>query len=546
MKKIILLLSTFLFSINICYAKNKIYNMDISVYVDEEGNASIEEKWDVKGSDGTEWFKVIEELGQSKITNFKVSMDGYALKLKPWDVDESLSEKKGYYGLLNYSDRYELCFGKYDFNRHTFTLSYNLSNLVFNVEDAQVIYFNFIDKLESVDFENFSLKIKTYYDIPDTLDVWGYGYSGYAYVKDGIIEMSNEDGMNDDYVVLLAKFPKDTFKTKISYDKFNNFDDVLNLANKKSTADKIVIIFSIIFSILTFLIPILIIFLIAKIIKYNGYGFIDNKKVDKKNTPMFRELFTKDMYYVNVLSLLNGICTKETNILGAILLKWIKENKVVIKKESEKNVSLIFNSNLSFDYDIEKELYEIMLKASGDGILEKKELEKWAKNNYDKYLNIFTTIKTDSINKLKSEGHIYKRTSKKECKSKNVMDDTLYEDTKKILGLKMFLIEFSSINEKEAIEVNLWDEYLMYAYIFGIADKVMKQFKNLYPEVISSMNEYNVDFDTLIILNHLSTSSISVASSAKSAAQAYSSGGGGFSSGFGGGGSFGGGGGGSR
>ena len=53
---------------------------------------------------------------------------------------------------------------------------------------------------------------------------------------------------------------------------------------------------------------------------------------------------------------------------------------------------------------------------------------------------------------------------------------------------------------KEAMEVHLWDEYLMFAYLFGIADKVMKQFKNLYPEVIEQMEQSNLDLNTLVFI----------------------------------------------
>ena len=124
------------------------------------------------------------------------------------------------------------------------------------------------------------------------------------------------------------------------------------------------------------------------------------------------------------------------------------------------------------------------------------------------------------------------------------MDDTIYEETKKLYGLKKFLNEFSQMNTKEVLEVKLWDEYLMFAYLFGIASKVAKQLKNMYPEVIEQMGN-GLDYDTLIFINNMSITSTSVASSARRDAESYSSGGGGFSSGGGGGGSFGGGGGGS-
>lgn len=47
----------------------------------------------------------------------------------------------------------------------------------------------------------------------------------------------------------------------------------------------------------------------------------------------------------------------------------------------------------------------------------------------------------------------------------------MMEEAKKIAGVKKFLLEFSNIKDKSSIEVNLWEEYLMYAQIFGIAKR---------------------------------------------------------------------------
>ena len=112
-------------------------------------------------------------------------------------------------------------------------------------------------------------------------------------------------------------------------------------------------------------------------------------------------------------------------------------------------------------------------------------------------------------------------------------------EAKELKGLKKFLEEFTLIDKREAIEVALFEEYLMFAQILGIADKVSKQFKKLYPDIIQN---YNYDFDDVFLIYAISSSGISKANTAKSRAESYSSGGGGFSSGGGGGGSFGGGG----
>ena len=555
MKKIIYGMFIFLISSTLVHASNDIYSIDMDIYLDEQGNANITEVWDVKGSDGSEWYKGYTNMGNIDLANFIVSMDGMELTKKVWDVDENLSEKKGYYGVNTTSNGFELCFGKYDYKRHKFTLKYTLTNMVFNTEDAQVVYNTFIDRLSSVNFENFHVKISSYYKFPDNLDVWGYGYKGYAYVKDGVIEASNEGNMNGNYVVLLVKFPSETFDTNIGYSSYQTFNDVYNRAEQgtfdydydEEESSFLETLFSIIIALAPFIFVVIGIVAVSK----SGYGYINNKKIDKKETPFFRDIpCNKDIYYANTLTKLNLELFgkyKETNILGALMLKWVREDKIKFIKEEKSGIlgkeksSIDLRLNPTFDNALEKELFDTMYKASGDGILETKELEKWARKNYSKFFDLFKRIDKVELLKLEKEGHLYKRKDKNECKKRNVMDDTIYNESVKLYGLKRFLDEFSRMDTKEVLEVKLWDEYLMYAYIFGIADKVAKQLKNLYPEVIQ---EYNYDYDTLILISNISNSGVSAASSARSAAESYSSGGGGFSSGGGGGGSFGGGGGG--
>ena len=124
------------------------------------------------------------------------------------------------------------------------------------------------------------------------------------------------------------------------------------------------------------------------------------------------------------------------------------------------------------------------------------------------------------------------------------VDPSMMEVAEQMAGLKKFLKEFSIIDKREPIEVNLWNEYLMYAQIFGIAEEVANQFKKLYPEVIADMDSMGYDYSDVMFIRSITYSGIRSASTAKSRAESYSSGGGGFSSGGGGGGSFGGGGGG--
>jgi uncharacterized membrane protein YgcG len=531
-KKIFFLLLLTLMPI---FAKaDHIYNVDVDVNILYDGSAQITEVWDVQADSGTEWYKQLYTLDEyhATVTNFYVYMDNYPLIQKEWNTNESISQKNGYYGINYVKNGIELCFGKGDFNRHTFKLNYTISNYIFNVDDAQVLYWTI---LPSTTQDRFSVNVHSYYDFPDDMEIYGFGYTGRVYISDGKIIMNSQKELIDNKVVLLAKFPKNTFYTNNSNQKYHKFSDVLKRAKVNSMLGAIIVA-------VTFIFVFLIFYVTFKLIILNGYGYKDNKRINKKNIPMYRDIpCNKDIYYANVLLSLNSLNYRNTNIFGAIILKWISSDKIKFIKDPEgKNNSIDLRNAAKFDNQMETELFDMLYEASNDGILKSKELEKWCRKNYRKFLQLFDDNKKEYIEQLKKEGHIYKRNNRHECRSKNVMDNTLYDDSMKLYGLESYLKEFSKIDTKEVIEVKLWDEYLMFAYIFGIANKVAAQLKNLYPEV---MENPQMDYNTIVFVNNISTRSVSAASAARSAAENYSSGGGGFSSGGGGGGSFGGGGG---
>lgn len=547
MKKIkYLLLVIMLFITRTVYA-DTIYRVDMDIYLDENGNANITEVWDVKADSGSEWYKSLYNIGNEEVTNYKVSMDGNELTYKDWDIDETISEKAGYYGINYVGDGLELCFGKKDYQRHTFTLTYNLSNVIFNTSDSQVMYQTL---LPNVSLDNFYVKVRGFYEFPDTLDVWGYGYNGYAYVYNGYIEMSNKEdtSLNEEYVVLLAKFPTDTFKTTNSYSEYSSFDEVLKMAEEGSFKykEKINIwdtIKGVFGFLISFIVPLFIIFKAAA--SSTNYGTKklkftkDGKKV--KDAPYFREIpLDKDIFAGYWYACQYGLVKNKNDFLGAILLKWLKDGNVenvtvtskILKKE-ERAIKLVHTNMLK---GLEIELFEMMQKASVDGILESNEFTKWCKTHYDKILKWFNRVIDDETSKYVNRGLITEE-SKLFGKVYNVSDD-LKEDALKVAGLKKFLNEFSNISDRESIEVKLWEYYLMYAQIFGIAKKVAKEFKKLYPDILTDET-----YNDIMFMHTISANGVSAASAAKSRAESYSSGGGGFSSGGGGGGSFGGGGG---
>lgn len=116
----------------------------------------------------------------------------------------------------------------------------------------------------------------------------------------------------------------------------------------------------------------------------------------------------------------------------------------------------------------------------------------------------------------------------------------LRKEAEEIYGQKRYLLDYTLIKDREAIEVELFEEYLIFAQMLGIAKTVAKQFKDLYPEIMEQSSFTSYDYFMFVCLT--SNHGMSTASAAKTRAESYSAGGGEFSSGGGGGGSFGGGG----
>ena len=103
-------------------------------------------------------------------------------------------------------------------------------------------------------------------------------------------------------------------------------------------------------------------------------------------------------------------------------------------------------------------------------------------------------------------------------------------------GLMKYMKEFSLLKEREVPELVLWEKFLVYATAFGIADKVLKQLKIVYPNIEEMDNLATYTYMNMMI--HTDFNSIIVNSITASMSSAYSSasgGGGGFSGGGGGG-----------
>lgn len=547
-----------LFSIFQVVEANSIQKISMDIYVDNKGDAHITETWNCRTTEGTEVYHPYYNLGNSEIKDLTVSEGTKKYTtLYSWDTEGTLSSKAYKCGLNITSNKVEICWGMSTYGTHTYEVRYTITNFVSELTDSQMIYWTLIPDELSNKINDVYIKIHTDFHIEDTIDVWGYGnYGGTAYVYDGYIEMQPDGPLaSSEYMTILVKFPMGTFNCSNKLD--DNFNYYLNMAEEgavkyEDTSDDSSPIVAIV-SLLVFVLNFLIIGLaIGSSQVHFDYG-PEGKKISKE-IEYFRDIpCKKDLFRAYYIAHRYGIIKNKTDLLGAVILKWLKDGLITIeskekgtifRKEDTVIVLTQTDPKLIID-DKEKKLFEMLSAASRDGYLENNEFEKWCERCYGKMLNWFDNVIDVQESKLKKEGILLYEVKKAFGifkKKTLIATPELRKEAEELEGLKRYLEDYSLIHEREAIEVHMFEEYLVYAQLMGIAKKVAKQFKDLYPEIIEQ-SSYN-SYDNIIFIHTCSYNGIREAKSARSRANSYSSGGGGFSSGGGGGGSFGGGGGG--
>lgn len=545
---------------------NTISRISMDIAIDDNGTATVTEVWNCTTNQGTEVYHPYYNLGNSQITMLSVT-DGSTqyTKLNSWNTSGTLSSKANKFGINRISNGVELCWGISSYGTHAYTVKYQITNFVSELTDAQMIYWTLIPYEFSNSIGSVYIKIHTNFSIPNTTDVWGYGnYGGTAYVYNGYIEMQSDGSLRtDEYMTILVKCPLGTFNTSNKLN--NNFEYYYNMAEEGTTKYKkessgVEVIRTILFVLIEiffqFGVISVIVFAIAKSASKTGIGnfnFGEAGKKIPKEVPYFRDIpCNKDIFRAYYIGYQYGIIKKKTDVLGSIILKWLKDSMIRVEKretgtvfKKEETVVILTETNpeLIID-DKEKALFKMLYEASEDGILENKEFEKWCKKSYSKILSWFDKIIEREKEKLVTEGLITaeEKVTLKIFKSKQYTATAqLKEEAIQLAGLKKYLEEYTLIKEREAIEVHLFEEYLIYAQMMGIAKEVAKQFKDLYPDIMEQSNFGS--YDNIMFIHMCSMRGISQANSAKARAESYSAGGGGFSSGGGGGGSFGGGGG---
>lgn len=484
-KKLTLLLVSVLSAVA-AFAQSTVTRVDVNVGLCDNGDAMISESWMLYVDDeSTEFYVDHKNLDDMDITDLNVK--GYTpsgdsvdfVTVGNWDIDAEREAKTGKCGIIDIDNGKEICFGVGDSGLHTYTVTYRLTNLIKSYSDADGFGYWFIDLPSEVLVGHAKVTVEGRENVVLTSKntrFWVFGYEGSVEMDSALhrIEAAPYGERLKGRIGIMMEFDKNLFRPTASVDDMT-FDEFKNNAMKGSDFERNgdhslpVEVIIMIFAALSFFGSTVFVFLhkqwhVYKLRKKSGIGkdVLYWRDVEK-NWTIARSAATMSALSYGTSSS-NG-----KNLVGALLLKMIHEHVVeVVNDPAENNrenlkikVSPDSVSTDKVDSVVGRALLGIITQAAGDDMtLQSYELGRWAKLSQNR----------------KRMLSFYKLLQEKEA------DEYVIENGRKLFGLRHFLKDFSLVGERHVDEVTLWDNYLIYAELFGIADQVRRDIRKICPE----------------------------------------------------------------
>lgn len=538
-------------------SSTRVNSIDIDCQIDQNGTATFVEKWNMDVSEGTEGYKIFNGMNNQPLKLIGVTDDrGITYtNIGSWNSDLSKEYKTNKCGLIQDNGHYELCFGLGNYGNRSYTMTYQIDHFVNQYKNCQGINYAFISNM-ALNVGRVTIRVSgiTPYN-KDNAKIWAFGYSGSVNFDNGSVVLKT-DSLNSNKMQLLMNLESNAYASPNQRYSKKKFEKVVSEAKEgssyskdNSNDSKIIMIGFAIFLI----VMVILIFSVVIIASDSNIHFENGRTISGKNVTPFREIpCDKNILLFYYLAKKQGIISDDDsrpNLISGFILKWVRDGLITIKaKESgmvfkKENYEMYLNLNAEIENEQESSLYKMFILASNNGTLKTKSFQKWCSTHYQKIDDWFMEVDNttnDYMNKndYTTSGTIYKRfLFWKIPQDRTIWTNKAYDQCLYVWGFNNFLKDEDNMKEKAAIEVKLWDEYLIFAAVLGIADRVEKQLKVVIPhyDEMTTYNNFPIYYYThTFVYNSMSAASVA-ASAGQGGYSSFSGGGGGFSGGGGGG-----------
>lgn len=573
-------------------------NLDFYAELDENGNMNVTETWSIRVSDTNTLYKTfeIDKTKYSDITNVKVSEIGKG-ELTETNTWAYHLEKDTYFGGKNGDGKFEISWGVgLDNSSATkaYKISYTVQDVIKKYDDCAELYWQFVGSDFEINASKITgtIKLPKQVDSKDDIRVWGHvkTLNGEIYTtSEDTVQFTLDDYSGGNYVEIRIAVPTETFgDVSKTYSK-NMLENIIeeetkwadeaNAVRKRNERkEKIIVITIVVVG------TILLIVILRKTVKYIKILKNTKKLEPTEKLEYFREKPNKYSTPADALYLYNNgrtpASTSFGNIFSATLLNLSLKGYFEIaveKNEKGKEETVIYKPQkdvTTLQYEEERIGRFVKIAIGNEEKITIKQLQKYIQKHPTEVSMLIERTNSATKSKNKMNNNYDEKTAKQKAgyiamavlyfflamwcmglffplaillivdaiflilingKLSNLTQKGI-DEREKWKGLKKYMEDFSLLDEKEIPALEIWEEYLVYATVFGIADKVIKQLKLVYPQ-IENMDNFNT-YSYVYLMSHTnfnSSFSRAINSSISSAMSSGGGGGGGFSGGGGGG-----------
>lgn len=456
-----------------------------------DGSALISEQWDIDVVSGTEMYLKRGNLSDIVISDFSVSENGIEFVNEGiWDYRRSIDGKAGRCGVIDDGKECELCWGIGSYGHHSFNIRYRMSNAVKSMDDYDKLHLQFVSP--GINPVPESVKVEIQAPVPlngDNTRLWGFGFEGTTSLNDdgrAVFETTAPLGQ-DGSVIVLLRFDKGIFSSR-SIER-DSFEDTLSKALEGSSFDddREGSIWDILAPLIFF-----ILFISGSLIISGAVRKARKEQVlgcNEKDIKWYRDIpCDGDILGADYILKSLGEGGRDT-IASAMILRMIDKDIIRVSNDARGNIEMSFNP--SADQSVlspsEAGLLEMMKEASGrDLVLQKNEFKRWSTNH--------NAAVARWASSLKDEGKRHLEEAKLLTAGK--FNKKGQQTARNLVGFRNFLNDFTLIRERYSKEVGLWRDLLIFGALFGIAEKVAGELKEINPQAFEEV--FAGDSDTTL------------------------------------------------
>lgn len=555
---------------------NRLFSIDGDVKIQTNGDMEIHQQWTMDIDQGTEVYIPMTQLHHMSLENFHVKDETgreYAY-VSSWNVHATREQKAFKCGINQGNQGPELCFGVSGQGHKVYDIYYTFKNATLGYPDMDGYNIRFVnDQMNPL-----PEKVRITFELPgkilseENTKIWGFGYRGKIVFHQGKVVAETEEGFNPaTHMTVMMGLKKGMLQPEtkgngtfegLQHTALQGSDNEQKVGNtitkqlgssqNTNMVERIFHVFDIVKS-AVFVLGIAL-FLLFKLKTHRVLGGRIPRNYEEVDVP--EDYYNRDVpfesYLVPTYFLMNLEDELDSQmLLSAYLLKWTYEGNLEIYEDEQLKNFMFFKwkkSNIAFHLlntpqvkpGFESSLWKFLVGATGnDEILEEGEFEQYMKKHYSYFSNIVNQLGKSweeyafEKNLIREEEGRFSKQVFLTSEGKDAFHNTV--------GFFQYLQDYTLLKERGVKEISLWDEYLIFATLFGIGEEVLKEMKDIAPDydLIRENSSHGRNYNTFTIYKMVNNISSSAYTSYSKAVNHSGRGG---SSSFGGGGGFSGGG----